>query len=221
MKAGVVTFPGSNCDRDMYNVLRDFFSIETKMLWHADLIQESFDLLVIPGGFSYGDYLRTGAIARFAPAMKSVTEHANRGGTVIGICNGFQILCEAGLLPGALIRNITLKHIAKDVELRPLKTAFTLGLDPSKTLTIPVSHGEGNFRAEADTIKSLEDNNQIAFKYVENVNGAIDNIAGIVNKQGNVLGMMPHPERAVDPLTGGTDGRKIMESILNACATKT
>ncbi|MCE9598317.1 MAG: phosphoribosylformylglycinamidine synthase subunit PurQ [Spirochaetia bacterium] len=221
MKAGVVTFPGSNCDRDMYNVLRDFFSIETKMLWHADLITESFDLLVIPGGFSYGDYLRTGAIARFAPAMKSVQEHANRGGTVIGICNGFQILCEAGMLPGALIRNITLKHIAKDVQLLPLKTTFTSSLDSTAVLTIPVSHGEGNFRADSDTIKSLEDNHQIAFKYTENVNGSLNNIAGVVNQKGNVLGMMPHPERAVDPATGGTDGRKIMESILNACAAKT
>ncbi|MBL8022200.1 MAG: phosphoribosylformylglycinamidine synthase subunit PurQ [Leptospirales bacterium] len=221
MKAGVVTFPGSNCDRDMYNVLRDFFSVETKMLWHADLITESFDLLVIPGGFSYGDYLRTGAIARFAPAMKSVQEHANRGGMVVGICNGFQILCEAGMLPGALIRNMTLKHIAKDVGLLPLRTSFTADLDPATVLTIPVSHGEGNYRADADTIKALEDNNQIAFKYTENVNGSLDNIAGIVNRKGNVLGMMPHPERAVDPVTGGTDGRKIMESILNARAAKT
>jgi len=202
----------------MFTVLRDFFSVDVTLLWHADIFETKYDLLVIPGGFSYGDYLRTGAIARFAPAMKSVYEHAKRGGPVIGICNGFQILCEAGLLPGALIRNSSLKHICKDVSLKAGRSAFTKNLNPEEVLTIPVSHGEGNYRAEDDTLRSLEDNGQIAFQYLENVNGSAQNIAGVTDKSGRVFGMMPHPERAVDPQTGGTDGKKILESILNACA---
>ncbi|HMW60113.1 MAG: phosphoribosylformylglycinamidine synthase subunit PurQ [Leptospirales bacterium] len=217
MKAGVVTFPGSNCDQDMILVLRQFFGATVESLWHADQFQGSFDLIVIPGGFSYGDYLRTGAIARFAPAMKSVAEHAKRGGVTIGICNGFQILCEAGLLPGALIRNVTLKHICKDVQLRAKVNPFTRGLTPNQIVTLPVSHGDGNYRADDDVIRSLFDNDQVAFEYVQNVNGAEKNIAGISDKSGRVLGMMPHPERAVDPATGGTDGKAVLESILNVC----
>lgn len=216
MKAGVITFPGSNCDRDMQTILRNFFQVDAELLWHGDTISQKYDLLILPGGFSYGDYLRTGAIARFAPAMKSVIEHAKRGGPVLGVCNGFQILCEAGLLPGALMRNITLKHICKDVPLRAKKTAFTADLG-TETLWIPVSHGDGNYQAPPDTLKELEDNGQVAFEYLENINGSVDNIAGITDKAGRVIGMMPHPERAVDPLTGGTDGRKILESILHAC----
>lgn len=216
MKAGIITFPGSNCDRDMQSILRDFFAVDASLLWHGDLISDRFDLLILPGGFSYGDYLRTGAIARFAPAMKSVIEHAKRGGPVLGVCNGFQILCEAGLLPGALMRNASLKHICKDVPLCAKPTPFTEGLG-SETLWIPVSHGDGNFQAPPDVLKELEDNRQVAFEYQENVNGSVDNIAGITDKAGRVLGMMPHPERAVNPLTGGTDGRKILERILHAC----
>ncbi len=217
MKAGVVTFPGSNCDQDMITVLRNFFGVTVDSLWHADQFSAKYDLIVLPGGFSYGDYLRTGAIARFAPAMKSVAEHARNGGITVGICNGFQILCEAGLLPGALIRNVTLKHICKDVRLHARKSAFTQDLDPQKIIRLPVSHGEGNYRADDDVIRSLFDNGQVAFEYVENVNGSERSIAGVTDKAGRVLGMMPHPERAVDPQTGGTDGRQVLESILNVC----
>lgn len=214
-KAGVLTFPGSNCDRDMFTVLKDFFKADVEMLWHGDSIDKEFDLLVVPGGFSYGDYLRAGAIARFAPAMQSLQSHAKSGRPVLGICNGFQILCEAKLLPGALIRNRDLKHIAKDVILTPSRTSFTGALDTDRTYRIPVSHSEGNFRISDDGLKQLKDNGQIAFRYTENPNGSMDDIAGIVNQAGNILGMMPHPERATDPVNGNTDGRLILDSLLS------
>ncbi|HBS06288.1 MAG TPA: phosphoribosylformylglycinamidine synthase subunit PurQ [Leptospiraceae bacterium] len=215
MKAGVITFPGSNCDRDIQTILENFFKVPTDMLWHADSIQGSYDLLVVPGGFSYGDYLRAGAIARFAPAMQDLLKHSQKGGYVLGICNGFQILCESHLLPGALIRNQNLKHICKDVSLLPESSNKVFG-KLQGPLSIPVSHGEGNYRADEDTLKSLQDNSQIAFRYQDNPNGSIENIAGITSKDGRVMGMMPHPERATDPVNGKTQGKPIMEAILNS-----
>lgn len=216
IKAGILTFPGSNCDRDMQRVLTEFFKIETHILWHATSIENRYDVLILPGGFSYGDYLRAGAIARFGPAMESLMDHAKKGGAVLGICNGFQILCEANLLPGALIKNIHLKHIARDVELSSFPTSFTQDLDHSRSYSIPVSHGEGNYRIDEDGLKRLRENQQIAFRYQDNPNGSVDDIAGIVNEAGNVFGMMPHPERATDPINGKTDGEPILGSVLKA-----
>lgn len=234
MKAGIITFPGSNCDRDMQYVLETFFQAKVDMLWHRESIQDSYDLIVVPGGFSYGDYLRTGAIARVAPAMQSLVEHVKRGGAAFGICNGFQILCEAGLLPGALIRNQSLKHICKDVELKfNPANPFTQDLagGANRIYRIPVSHGDGNYRVDPEILKSMQDNNQIAFQYVENPNGSIESIAGISDSAGRVLGMMPHPERATDPATttirgpkgaehtrSETDGYAILKSMLARCA---
>ncbi len=215
MKAGVITFPGSNCDRDIQSILQNFFEIPTDMLWHADPIQNSYDLLVVPGGFSYGDYLRAGAIARFAPAMQDLLQHAKKGGFVLGICNGFQILCESHLLPGALIRNQNLKHICKDVSLMPESSNNVFG-KLAGPLSIPVSHGEGNYRADAETLSALKDQGQIAFRYQENPNGSIEDIAGITSQDGRIMGMMPHPERATDPVNGKIQGKPIMEAILNS-----
>lgn len=217
MRIGVLTFPGSNCDQDAVRVFTDFFQARTQLLWYREAIQEDFDLLIVPGGFSYGDYLRAGAIARFAPAMESLQAHARRGGVVVGICNGFQILCESHLLPGALIRNNSLLHICRNVNLRANPAnRFAASLDDTRKYSLPISHGEGNFRIDPDDLKALQDNNQIVFRYEhrDNPNGSVDDIAGISDRSMRVLGMMPHPERAVDPLTGGTDGRPILESIL-------
>lgn len=214
MKAGVVTFPGSNCDQDIVTVLAQFFDAQVDLLWHAERFSKKYDLLVVPGGFSYGDYLRAGAIARFSAAMNDVAEHAKQGRPLLGICNGFQILCEAGLLPGALIRNVSLKHICRDVGLRAVPTTpFTKSLDPDRIYRIPVSHSDGNYRADERTLAELEDQGRIAFRYVDNPNGSLADIAGVVNPAGNVLGMMPHPERAVDPLVGGTDGATILRAV--------
>lgn len=217
LKVGVLTFPGSNCDHDILDVLNRFYDTEGELLWHANAIQGKYDLLVVPGGFSYGDYLRPGAIARFAPAMVSLQDHAKRGGPVVGICNGFQILCEAGLLPGVLIRNVSLKHIARWVDLRAESTPFTKGLDPNRTYRIPISHGDGNYRISEDGLKGLLDNDQIAFRYTENPNGSVDDIAGVTDKSHRVIGMMPHPERATDPANRQTDGEPILRSILSVC----
>lgn len=216
MKAGVITFPGSNCDRDMLYILKEFFGADARLLWYREPIHEDFDVLVVPGGFSYGDYLRAGAIARVAPAMLSLAEHVKRGGPAFGICNGFQILCETQLLPGALIRNTSLKHICKDVRLvaNP-KNAFARDLDANREYVVPVSHGEGNYRIDDDGLKSLQDNDQIVIRYAgENPNGSVDDIAGVSDASGRVLGMMPHPERATDPAVGGTDGRDVLAAIL-------
>ncbi len=214
IKAGVITFLGSNCDRDIQSILQKFFSIDCKIIWHHNTFHEKdFDLLVLPGGFSYGDYLRCGAIARFSKAMNSLFEHVKKGKPVLGICNGFQILCEAKLLPGALIRNINLLHIAKDVPLVKGNCEFFKNLND--VYYIPVSHSEGNYYAEPDTIKQLEDENRIAFYYKENPNGSIKNIAGILSKNKKILGMMPHPERATDPVNRKTDGYIILKEILN------
>ncbi len=218
-KIGILTFPGSNCDHDIYTVLRDFYAARVSFLWHGNAVTEPFDMLVVPGGFSYGDYLRPGAIARFSPAMKSLVDFAKKGGPVIGICNGFQILCEAGLLPGALIRNENLKHICKTVKIISQgKNRFTRNLSPGDQFSIPISHGDGNYRISEKDADIMEENNQIVFRYGENPNGSVRSIAGVTNREQNVLGMMPHPERAVDPLTGDTDGRKILESFLTLCA---
>ena len=223
---GVVVFPGSNCDHDAYYALKKIHGYEVNFLWHKDTDLQNSDVIVLPGGFSYGDYLRTGAIARFSPIMNSIIDFAEKGGHVIGICNGFQILLEAELLPGVMLKNKSLQFVCKDVYLtiENRNSAFTNGIDPNKILRVPVAHGEGNYFADENTLKSLIDNNQIAFRYSSsngkiddeaNPNGSINGIAGILNKKGNVLGMMPHPERACDPLLGKTDGSLIFNAIVN------
>ena len=225
MKFGVVVFPGSNCDSDCYHVLKDVYGLDTHYLWHKNPAVEGFDCLVLPGGFSYGDYLRTGAIARFSPIMKAVIDFAKRGGLVIGICNGFQILLESGLLPGAMKMNRDLSFICKYVNLRveTSATPFTSVADKGDILAIPVAHGEGNYFADDDTLARLEDNDQIVFRYCSdkgettvqaNPNGSVSNIAGICNAGRNVLGMMPHPERCAEPVFESTDGKVIFDSIL-------
>jgi len=214
IKAGVITFPGSNCDRDIQFILERFFHIPTKILWHHNTFNENeYDLLVLPGGFSYGDYLRCGAIARFSKAMQSLFDHVKKDKPVIGICNGFQILCEAKLLPGALIRNINLLHLAKDVPL--IKGNAEFFKDLNSVYLIPVSHSEGNYRVDEETLKELIDEQRIAFYYKENPNGSIHNIAGVLSKNKKILGMMPHPERATDPINGKTDGYIILKAILD------
>ena len=225
-KFGVVVFPGSNCDYDAYYVLRKIFDYDVNFLWHKETDLKNSDVVILPGGFSYGDYLRTGAIARFSPIMNSVMNFAEKGGFVMGICNGFQILLEAQMLPGVLLRNNSLQFVCKDVYLsiENHDSPFTKGIESDKVLKIPVAHGEGNYFADDATLKSLMDNNQVVFKYVSpdgivndeyNPNGSVLNIAGIINKRGNILGMMPHPERASDPVLGKTDGAMIFSSIGN------
>lgn len=226
MKFGVVVFPGSNCDEDMVYVLRDIMKQETVKLWHKNTDLEGCTHIVLPGGFSYGDYLRSGAIARFSPIMDSIMAHAQKGGFVFGVCNGFQILCESGLLPGALLHNNSRKFICKNVHIKveASDTVLTNAV-PAKALKVPIAHGEGKYFADAETIASLKKNNQIIFKYCDeqgniteasNPNGATDNIAGVCNAGRNVFGMMPHPERAADELLGNTDGKSLFESILKA-----
>jgi phosphoribosylformylglycinamidine synthase subunit PurQ / glutaminase len=225
-KFGVVVFPGSNCDYDAYYVLKKIFGYEVSFLWHKETDLKNSDIIILPGGFSYGDYLRTGAIARFSPIMNSVMDFAEKGGFVMGICNGFQILLEAQLLPGVMLRNNSLQFVCKDVYLSVENHAsiFTKGIEPDKVLKIPVAHGDGNYFADEATLKSLIDNNQVIFRYVSpngklqddyNPNGSALNIAGIINKSGNILGMMPHPERASNPILGKTDGAMIFNSISN------
>lgn len=226
MKFGVVVFPGSNCDEDMVYVLRDIMKQETVKLWHKNTDLEGCTHIVLPGGFSYGDYLRSGAIARFSPIMDSIMAHAQKGGFVFGVCNGFQILCESGLLPGALLHNNSRKFICKNVHIKveANDTVLTNSV-PAKALKIPIAHGEGKYFADAETMASLKQNNQILFKYCDeqgnvteeaNPNGATDNIAGVCNAGRNVFGMMPHPERAADELLSNTDGKSLFESILKA-----
>ena len=227
MKAAVIVFPGSNCDTDCFHALRDVMKVSVEYVWHKDQTFSKVDLVVIPGGFSYGDYLRTGAIARFSPVMEAVIKHAAEGRTVIGICNGFQILLEAGLLPGAMLRNKTLEFICKHTWIRTEEnlTVFTGKIEVGDTLCIPIAHGEGNYYCDDDTLKALQDGSQIVFRYSSqdgklgekfNPNGSRDHIAGIVNKKKNVLGMMPHPERASEGILGSSDGRRIWESIVSA-----
>jgi phosphoribosylformylglycinamidine synthase subunit PurQ / glutaminase len=217
MKFGVVVFPGSNCDRDVAYVTRDLLNQPTRMIWHEETDISDLDVVVIPGGFSYGDYLRCGAIARFSPVMKATVEHAKQGKLVLGICNGFQVLTEAGLLPGALTRNRDLHFICDRVPLKVERTnlPWTQAYQQGEIITLPIAHGEGRYYADADTLAELEDNGQVLFRYEgENPNGSLNNIAGICNKQGNVLGMMPHPERASDPMLGKTDGLHLFKGLL-------
>lgn len=225
MKFGVVTFPGSNCDQDMVYTLETMLNQDVKKLWHKDTDLKGVDFVILPGGFSYGDYLRSGAIASFSPIMQSIIEHANKGGYVLGVCNGFQILTESKLLDGALLHNDSQKFICKNVFLKPISktAAISKSLDFEKAYKIPIAHGEGRFFASDDKIKELYDNDQILFKYSSksgeisseyNPNGAIDSIAGISNKNKNVFGMMPHPERAADPNLNNLDGRELFLSIL-------
>ena len=225
MKYGVVVFPGSNCDHDAFYASGKMSGADSVFLWHKDTsIPSDIDCIILPGGFSYGDYLRCGAISRFSPIMREVINFADKGGLVIGICNGFQILTEAELLPGTLLRNSSLAFSCKDVILKPVNidSAFTNLITNDSLLRIPIAHGEGNYFAEPDTIKELEDTGRIVFRYCDsegnitpdsNPNGSINNIAGILNKNGNVLGMMPHPERYSDPLNGCEDGLVIFKSI--------
>ena len=227
MKCGVVIFPGSNCDHDCLNALKEVFKQSVDPVWHKESDIRRYDCIVLPGGFSYGDYLRTGAIARFSPVMKAVVEHARKGKPVIGICNGFQILLEAGLLPGAMKRNKDLKFICRYVYLKVENTStiFTNRAVKDEVLKIPIAHGEGNYYADAKTIRSLKDNHQIIFRYCDsagrvtkesNPNGSLENIAGICNIEGNVLGMMPHPERCVEECMGSVDGRVVFESLISS-----
>lgn len=217
MKFAVIVFPGSNCDIDMYHAVKDELGEEAEYVWHDAESLEDYDAVLLPGGFSYGDYLRSGAIAQFSNVMKEVVKAAEAGKPVLGVCNGFQILLEAGLLPGAMRRNDSLKFICKQVELKVEnnETMFSAGYDQGEVITIPVAHGEGNYYCDEETLSRLKTNNQIVFTYEgENPNGSLENIAGIINERGNVLGMMPHPERAVDELLGGADGLKIFKSIV-------
>jgi phosphoribosylformylglycinamidine synthase len=227
MKFGVVVFPGSNCDEDMVYVLRNILGQETVKLWHKNTDLESCTHIILPGGFSYGDYLRSGAIARFSPIMSKVMEHAANGGFVFGVCNGFQILCESGLLPGALLHNNSRKFICKNVFLKAQNnnTVLTSKVPTDRALKIPIAHGEGKYYANQETLKKLNDNGQILFRYCNekgniteeaNPNGATENIAGICNATKNVFGMMPHPERAADKDLGNQDGKFLFESILES-----
>ena len=229
MKFGIVTFPGSNCDYDAYHAVVDQLGEQAVYLWHKDRDLQGADVVVLPGGFSYGDYLRCGAIARFSPIMDAVAEHARRGAPVLAICNGFQIACEAGLLPGALLRNASLKYVCEQRHLRVENTdsRFTSEYERGQIVRIPIAHGEGRYVADDATLDRLEAEGRVAFRYVgaeggsderSNPNGSLRDIAGILNEQRNVLGMMPHPERAVEPLVGSGDGLAVFESILAAVA---
>ncbi len=232
MKFGVVTFPGSNCDYDAYAAVRHVLKEEVEFLWHKSEDLLGSDVVILPGGFSYGDYLRAGAIARFSPIIRQVIRFAQSGGTVVGICNGFQVLTECGLLPGALMRNSHLRFSCKYVYLRVEDngTRFTRACDRGEILKIPIAHGEGNYYNFDDGVRELEDNGQVLFRYVDrqgnvtpeaNPNGSLGNIAGIMNEKGNVLGMMPHPERAVEKVLGSADGLKVFASVRTSLALPT
>lgn len=227
MKVGVVSFPGSNCDEDALLAIVERLREQAVMLWHKDHDLQGADVIILPGGFSYGDYLRSGAIARFSPIMQEVVAHAKKGGPVIGICNGFQIACEAGLLPGALMRNESLQFRSMNVTLKVenTDTVFTSKATKGQLLTMPIAHGDGRYTADAETITRLEAEGRVVFRYVNakgesvaaaNPNGATNNIAGVTNATGTVVGMMPHPERALEPLLGSTDGLVLFESLLAA-----
>jgi phosphoribosylformylglycinamidine synthase I len=216
VKFAVIVFPGSNCDVDMYHAIKDELGEQVEYVWHDTQSLDEFDAILLPGGFSYGDYLRTGAIARFSNVMKEVVKAAEAGKPILGVCNGFQILLEAGLLPGAMRRNESLSFICKQVQLKVEnnQTMFTGEFLQGQIITIPVAHGEGNYYCDEETLEKLKANRQIVFTYEQNPNGSLADIAGIVNEKGNVLGMMPHPERAVDELLGGADGIKMFQSIV-------
>jgi phosphoribosylformylglycinamidine synthase subunit PurQ / glutaminase len=227
MRVGVVVFPGSNCDHDTYHALKHVCGQEARFVWHKDSDLRGLDAVVLPGGFAYGDYLRTGAIARFSPVMRAVTEFAGQGGTVLGICNGFQILQEAGLLPGAMLRNRTVKFLSQPVHVRVERddTAATAGIPVGTVLTMPIAHGEGNFYLGADELDRLEQAGQVVFRYTTkdgqlsddaNPNGSLHAIAGVCNRERNVVGLMPHPERASEPGLGSTDGRRILAALVTS-----
>jgi phosphoribosylformylglycinamidine synthase subunit PurQ / glutaminase len=229
MKFGVVVFPGSNCDHDTYHVISKVIGQPVDFIWHRESVLCDYDAVILPGGFSYGDYLRSGAIARFSPVMGAVKEFAGRGGIVLGICNGFQILCEAGLLPGALMRNSNLSFICEHVNVRveETETPFTSRCQRGQVLSIPIAHGDGNYFCDADTLAELKSENRIVFRYSDaagnvkpeaNPNGSLDNIAGICNRERNVLGLMPHPERASEELLCSADGRIIFSSLADTLA---
>ncbi|MGQ9630251.1 MAG: phosphoribosylformylglycinamidine synthase subunit PurQ [bacterium] len=229
MKFGVVVFPGSNCDRDTFHVLKNVMGQDVEYVWHNDRRLDEYDCIVLPGGFSYGDYLRAGAIARFAPIMEEVGDFAEGGGLVLGICNGFQILLEGGMLPGAMRKNKTLKFICKPVHIRTenVHTPFTNRLRPKQVLRVPIAHAEGNYYADPETLKRLNERGQIVFRYCDpegdvseesNPNGSLENIAGICNERGNVLGLMPHPERASESILGSEDGLLIFKSIVESAS---
>ncbi len=232
MKFGVIIFPGSNCDHDAYWTIQQVAKQPATFLWHESHDLENSDAIIVPGGFAFGDYLRTGAIAKFSPVMESVRRFANGGGLVLGICNGFQILCEAGLLPGALMRNTGLKYVCKPVQLRVenANTPFTNACSRGEVLTIPIGHMEGNYFCDQTTLDELNRDERVVFRYATsageisrsaNPNGSVDNIAGICSAGGNVLGMMPHPERASEPELGGTDGMKVFQSMVGVMAGHT
>ena len=227
MKIGVVVFPGSNCDHDTYHVLKHVCGQDARFVWHKDSDLSGMDAMVLPGGFSYGDYLRTGAIARFSPVMAAVGEFAKGGGPVLGICNGFQILQEAGLLPGAMLRNQGVKFLSQPVHIRVERddTIATAGLEKGAVLTMPIAHGEGNFYAAPDDMARLEGEGQVVFRYTTrdgrleadaNVNGSASSIAGVCNRQRNVVGLMPHPERASEPQLGSADGKRILDALVGS-----
>jgi phosphoribosylformylglycinamidine synthase len=229
MKFAVVVFPGSNCDHDAYHAAKHVLGQEAAFVWHKETSLEGADVVVLPGGFSHGDYLRTGAIARFSPVMTAVQEFARRGGPVLGICNGFQILCEAGLLPGAMLRNRDLKFHCEQVHVRveQTDTPFTARASRGQVLEIPIAHGEGNYFAEPSVVAELESSGRVVFRYctrsgevtdAANPNGSINNIAGICSAARNVVGLMPHPERACEPVLGSADGRVLFESVMHALA---
>lgn len=230
MKFGIVIFPGSNCDHDAYHAIKHVVGLDAEFIWHKETSLDDVDAVLLPGGFSYGDYLRSGAIARFSPIMSTVTKFAENGGLVIGICNGFQTLCECGLLPGALLRNASIRFVCKPVGIRVERTdtVFSNACSPGAVLTIPIAHGEGNYHADEATLDRLEANGQVLFRYCDpsgnvtpeaNPNGSSRNIAGIINERGNVMGMMPHPERHVESMLGTDDGRSVFRSIANAFVT--
>jgi len=223
MKSAVIVFPGSNCDRDLAVALEQVTGRKPAMVWHRESeLPAGTDFIGVPGGFSYGDYLRSGAMAARSPIMRAVIDAAARGVPVIGICNGFQVLTEAGLLPGALMRNAGIRFVCREVTLKVenAQSLFTAGYAVGQELRIPVAHHDGNYFADAATLDQLEGEGRVAFRYAEPVNGSARNIAGVLNKAGNVLGMMPHPERAMEPLLGSSDGRAIFESVLSAMAAR-
>jgi len=221
MKSAVIVFPGSNCDRDMAEALRIVSGRAPAMVWHRETeLPEGLDLIAIPGGFSYGDYLRSGAMAANSPVIRAVKAAAERGALVLGVCNGFQVLTETGLLPGALMRNAGIRFVCRDVGLRveTSQSVFTAGYEAGEEIAIPVAHHDGNYQADAETLDRLEDEGRVAFRYTGEVNGSARDIAGILNSGGNVLGMMPHPERALEPAHGNTDGRRLFEGLVGALA---
>jgi len=231
MRFGIVVFPGSNCDEDAYHAARDVFGLDAEYLWHKDADLQGADVIILPGGFAHGDYLRTGAMARFSPIMSQVRAFAEHGGPVLGICNGFQILLEAGMLPGAMLRNRELKYRCEHVHLRVehTDTPFTCAAAPGQVLRLPIGHGEGNYFAAPDVLDRLEANRQVILRYTDpegrladawNPNGSANAIASVCNESRNVVGMMPHPERACEPLLGGVDGRLIFESVVTAMALR-